>query len=75
MAPIDPTYKSHNAYVPYPTMPHFVTEMCTFVQISVTKWYIVGYLSDALWDLWDGSITSIDVVDRFPETIFVENII
>ena len=24
--------------------------------ISVTKWSIVGYLSDAKWDLWDGSI-------------------
>ena len=37
-------------------MHRFVTEMCTFVHISVTKWCIVGYLSDALWDLWDGSI-------------------
>ena len=26
------------------------------VHISVTKWCIVGYSSDALWDLWDGSI-------------------
>ena len=26
------------------------------VHISVTKWCIVGYFSDALWDLWDGSI-------------------
>ena len=40
-----------------PTMHHFVTEMCTCVHISVTKWCIVGYLSGALWDLWDGSIT------------------
>ena len=48
--------KSHNASVSYPTMQHFVTEMCTFVHISVTKWCIVGYLSDALWHLWDGSI-------------------
>ena len=29
------------------------------VHISVTKWCIVGYLSDALWDLWDGSIMHI----------------
>ena len=36
-------------------MYHFVTEMCTYVHISVTKWCIVGYLSDALWDLWVGS--------------------
>ena len=30
------------------------------VHISVTKWCIVGYLSNALWDLWDGSIASRD---------------
>ena len=54
---IDPSHKSQNASVPYPTMQHFVTEMCTCVHISVTKWCIVGYLSDALWDLWNGSIT------------------
>ena len=41
--------KSRNAPVPYPTMNHFVTEMCTGVHISVTKWCIVGYLSDAWW--------------------------
>ena len=43
--------KSHNASVPCPTMHHFVTEMCTRVHISVTKWCIVGYLSGALCDL------------------------
>ena len=53
---IDLLQKSHNAPVPYPTMHHFVTEMCTCVHISVTNWCIVGYLLDALWDLWDGSI-------------------
>ena len=26
------------------------------VHLSVTKWCIIGYLSSALWDLWDGSI-------------------
>ena len=26
------------------------------VHISVTKWCIMGYVCDALWDLWDGSI-------------------
>ena len=40
----------------YPTMHHFVTEMCTHVHISVTKWCIVGYGIGALWDLWDGYI-------------------
>ena len=25
------------------------------VHLSVTKWCIVGYMSDAFWDLWDGS--------------------
>ena len=53
---IDPFHKSQNASVPYPTMQHFLTEMCTCVHISVTKWCIEGYLHDALWDLWDGSV-------------------
>ena len=51
---IDPSYKSHNAPVLNPTMHHFVNEMCTCVLISVTNWSIVGYLSNALWNLWDG---------------------
>ena len=51
--------KSHSALVPYlmlwATMHHFVTEMSTCGHISVTKWCIVGYLSNALWDLRDGT--------------------
>ena len=53
---IDLLHKSHNAPVPYPTMHHFVTEICTCVHISVAKWCIVGNLSNALWYSWDGSI-------------------
>ena len=49
--PIDLSHKSQNASVPYPTMQHFITEMCTCVHISVIKWCMVGYLSDAFWDL------------------------
>ena len=56
---IDPSHKSHNALDKYPKMHHFVTEMCTRVQISVTKWCIVGYLSNTLWDLWNRSIWEI----------------
>ena len=55
-ASIDLIHKSDNATVPYPTMHHFVQEMCTHVDISATKWGIVGYLSNALWNSWDGSI-------------------
>ena len=40
--------KYHKAPVPYPTIHHFVTEMCTHVHISVTKWCIEGYLPNAL---------------------------
>ena len=47
---IDPSHKSQNASVPYPTMQHFGTEMCTHVHISVTKWCIAGHLSGELWD-------------------------
>ena len=32
------------------------TVTCVF--ISVTKWRNVGYLSDVLWDFWDGDYTS-----------------
>ena len=56
---IDLLCKSHKAPVPYPTMHHFVTEMCTCVRISVTKWCIVGYLSKAIWNLWNGSMASL----------------
>ena len=34
---------SDTGIVPNPTMHHIVTEMCTYVHISVTKWCIVGY--------------------------------
>ena len=34
---IDVLHKSQSAPFPYPTMHHFVTEMCTCVHISVTK--------------------------------------
>ena len=47
-------HKSHNAPVPCTAMHHFVTNMHTAVAI----WCIVGYLSDALWHLWDGLIDS-----------------
>ena len=50
---IDISHKSHNVPVPYSTMYHFVTEIYTCVDISVTKWCIVRYLSNVLWDLWD----------------------
>ena len=53
---MDTSHKSHNAQIPYPTMHHFGTEMCTCVHISVTKWCIGRYSSDSSWDLWDGSV-------------------
>ena len=37
--------------------------MCTCVHISATKWRSVGYLSNALWDLWDGSIATTPLHD------------
>ena len=35
---LDPSHKVHNASDKYLTMRNFVTEMCTHVHISVTKW-------------------------------------
>ena len=46
----DRIHKSHNVAAPYPTMHHFVADMCRCVHISVTKWCIVGHLSEELWD-------------------------
>ena len=70
---MDILHKFHNAPLPYLTMHHSVTEMCTCVHISVikccnyvhisdTKWCIAGYLSDTLWDLWDWYIMHMDGV-------------
>ena len=54
--PTNPTmhqsHISHNA--------PFCNRNVTCVHISATKWCIVGYLPDALWDLWDGSIWHYD---------------
>ena len=44
-----PSYKSHNASGKYPTVHHFVIE---HMHHSVTTWCIVGYGTNALWDLW-----------------------
>ena len=40
---IDPSHKSLDVSDKYPTMHHFVTEICIHVYISVTRWCIVGY--------------------------------
>ena len=48
----DPSHKSHNALDKYPAMQYFVTEMCSNVHISVTKWCIVRHGAGAFWDLW-----------------------
>ena len=48
---LDRSHKSHNATVPHSRIHHSKTEMC----ISITQWCFAGHLSDALWDLWDGS--------------------
>ena len=50
---IDSYPKHHNAPDKYPTMHHFVTEMCTHVHISVTKRCIVGYGTGTPWEFLD----------------------
>ena len=41
---LDRSHKSHHASDKYPTMHHFIKEICAHsVQISVTKWCTVGY--------------------------------
>ena len=58
---IDPSHKSHNALNKYPTMHHFVTEMCRHLHIFVTKWCIVGHGIGALWDLCNRSLAPVPV--------------
>ena len=53
----------HSESVPYPSMHHFVTEMCTHVHISVTTWCIEGYGTDALWHLCNRSMASTQSYD------------
>ena len=53
---IDQSHKSHNALDKYTTTHHFVTEMCTYVHFSVTKWCFVGCDTGALRDLCNRSI-------------------
>ena len=64
-------HTSHNAPVTCPTMHHFGTQMCTCVHISVTIWCIVGYLSNALWEVWVGSIGSrIVTLSKIQDSMF-----
>ena len=55
-------HQSHNSQ-----RHHFVTEMCTHVHISVTKWCIVGCLWNALWDNCEIGLKrpTMEVVTRF----------
>ena len=67
---IDSLHKSHNAPVQYPTIHHFVKEM----HISVTKWCIVGYLSDftvgfVRWVYWCRTINEDQVLRRCDQKI------
>ena len=71
---IDLLHKSHIAPVQYPTMHHFVTEMCTCVHISVTKLCIVVYLSNALWDLWNWFI-NVTLLLMHPSCISFQNFV
>ena len=53
---IEQSHIPYNAPVPYPTMHNCVAKMCLWLHIADDKWCILGYLSDALWDSWDGSV-------------------
>ena len=55
--PIDPSHKSHNASDKYPTMHHFVTEMCTHAHFCYKMLHCgIRHSTGAFWDLWDCSI-------------------
>ena len=53
---LDPSHKSHNALDKYPTMLHFITEMCTrahfcykMVHCGIWGWCIVGFSQKICW--------------------------
>ena len=59
---INPSHKSHNASVKYPTMYQFVTEMCThshscykMLHCGIWVWCIVGFVRlvyEIIWHYW-----------------------
>ena len=60
---IDPSHKSHNALVLYPTIHYFVTEMCTFLLQSGALWDIclmhcgICLMNQLLW--WKSSTVTL----------------
>ena len=46
------SHETRNTLTKYLTMHHFVTEMCTHVHISVTKWCTMEYGTSSLWDFY-----------------------
>ena len=48
-----------SATTKFSTIIKAVMTSCKCAHISVSKWYIVGHLSDALWDLWDQSVRAL----------------
>ena len=58
----DPPHKSHKAFDIYPTMHHLVTEMSTYVHISVTWWCSVGYMTGALWNFCNKFVTDLIIM-------------
>ena len=52
--PCHAIYKSHKAPLLYPIIHHSEQKYAHFC----SEWYIVGYGTSALWDLWDWSIIS-----------------
>ena len=60
---IDPSHKSHDALVPYPTMQHFVAELCTCVHFcykmlhcGIFVWCIVGFVRWVYWSWLAGNL-------------------
>ena len=64
---IDQSHKSHNTPVPYSIM-QYAEKKCAHV---CSEWCIVGYGTDALWDLWDWAIDCLIAVVRWARTQFV----
>ena len=60
--------QTHNALDKRHTIHDFVTEMCTRVHISATKWRIVGHGTGAFWGIYaTGLLWKLDLQISYDE--------
>ena len=58
---MDLIHKSQNAPIPYPTMLHPEPKRAHFC----SEWIIMGYKTDAFWDLWNWFTSTVHIFTMF----------